>query len=79
MHKSDDYWFDQGLMVNLLLQQAERQESLDRLGQFLEAVTAAQCLSGGTRAAGTEVISALKSLPTTRLIQAYVVNLAKVS
>jgi len=59
--------------------EAERQESLDRLGQFLEAVTAAQCLSGGPRAAGTEVISALKSLPTTRLIQAYVVNLAKVS
>ncbi len=53
---------------------SRRQECLDRLGQFLHAVTAAKLLSGGKTA---EIISCLKRLPANRLIQAFVVNLAK--
>ena len=53
------------------------QECLDRLGQFLHAVTAAKCLSGTSGKASAEVISCLKRLPANRLIEAFVVNLAK--
>lgn len=56
------------------VQPGAKEESLDRLGQFLQAVSFSQCLSGRI----AEIITTLKKLPSNRLIQMYVVNLAKV-
>ena len=70
--------------VNLLIQKIEmaldhdisnQEKCLDRLGQFLQAITAAECLSGKT----VEIINALKRLPSNKLIQMYVVYLAGVN
>lgn len=49
---------------------AETTACLDRLGQFLQAITESQCCSGKT----VDIISALKKLPRNRLIQLYVSN-----
>jgi hypothetical protein len=73
--------------VNLLIQKVEKavtkshaeyateedvQCCLDRLGQVLQAITSARCLSGKT----SEIINSLKRLPANRMIEMYVINVA---
>lgn len=72
--------------INLLIQKIEStlksnsnldsqaiETGLDRLGQFLQGLSAAELVSGKT----VEIITALKGIPANRLIQMYVLNLAQ--